>query len=327
MTTQSPSIVLSATTTTLHRNWANAISAALTALGLPKTSDTGQIVLTGSTLAYPTTLNPGQANFPTSAGYEIRTMTSSGKPTIYLKIWYGVFYNSTGTGAAYYWPALRIDVGSASNGAGVLTPFNTDGNTFPIMMSAAGMSGSSSASSGKPSASAQTCYLASDGANYLTIALGTSAPSFENSCIMASAMERTNTPGAASFTYDSGGLIGVNYPSPATDNLGTTAAARQVLWDFTTALSYSGASSISAQTTSYTYRPNSGTDCNQYPISVGVGHGPMLSAIAYDTGLLTENSQYSCTLYGAAHNFLPVVRDANYNADPYNTTYLALRFE
>jgi len=94
-------------TDALFRVWGKAISDALTALGITKTADTGQIDWASVT-------KPASAS--TYSGYEIRQFTDtlqSSNPVIF-KIQYG-----SGSSATY--PALLITVGHASDGAGVLT--------------------------------------------------------------------------------------------------------------------------------------------------------------------------------------------------------------
>ena len=83
--------------------WATGVSALLTAAGLAKTADTGQIVT--ASVGYPAGVN-------TSAGYEIRTISvSSG--TLVAKITYE---RGAGTNCR-----LGIIVGTSSDGAGTIT--------------------------------------------------------------------------------------------------------------------------------------------------------------------------------------------------------------
>ncbi len=84
-----------------------ALSDALTAMGLPKTSDTGQI--DWATVTY-----PGDG---VVTAYEIRRFADSAQGTwpVYIKIFY---YFSSGT---VRYPGVRITVGTGSNGSGDLT--------------------------------------------------------------------------------------------------------------------------------------------------------------------------------------------------------------
>jgi hypothetical protein len=89
------------------RAWGSYISARLTAVGIVKTADTGQIDWT-------TVANPGAIN--TFAGYEIRVFADAlqASAPVYIKIEYG---ESATTDA----PAVRFAFGSGSNGTGTLT--------------------------------------------------------------------------------------------------------------------------------------------------------------------------------------------------------------
>jgi hypothetical protein len=331
-TPQIISIPLSATTTTLHRNWANAVSAALTAAGLPKTADTGQINLTGTTIVYPTVaqgLLQGAAAF---TGYEIRTLTSAGKPTIYLKIRYGIFYNGAGVGANFYWPALSISVGTATDGAGNLTLPDGGGTTYTVGTGGT-MTGSLTAGSGRPSAVAQQCIINSDGANYLTVAMGNQAPSFETKWIACFGIERTNTPGAATFAFNGNGLVMWNGLSQASDNtqnvagaayVASSTVARQCLYDLALSQVFVGGT-ISGQTPSYIYRPNVATDASIYPVTVGVGHGPLTTIAPYDSGQIIENTQFTAPLYGLALSYIAAGARADAAGDAFGITNLAMR--
>jgi len=92
------------------RAWGSAISAAITAAGLAKTADTGQI-------DWATVTKPATAT--TVAGYEIRKFGDSlatSRP-VYLKLSYGLG-GSTGINAA---GITAISIGTGSDGAGNLT--------------------------------------------------------------------------------------------------------------------------------------------------------------------------------------------------------------
>jgi hypothetical protein len=331
MSQQIISIPLSSTTTTLYRNWVNAISAALTTLGLTKTSDTGQVVLTGSTLAFPTTAQGLTAGYSTYNAYEIRQLVSSGKPTLYLKLRYGVYYDVNGTGAAYYWPTMTVEIGSATDGAGNITPIDAGGVRY-ITTSSGAMAGSSSLNSGKPSPTAQQCILASDGQNYFTLIMGNQAPSYESSWIAAMGFERTNTPGATTFTFDSNGVVMWSLMTPASENTisGVAGAVYSgatgtyyVLHDLVNQASYTSPS-IPGQTPGYVYKPNGTTNATMYPVTVGVGHGPLITLFAYDIGQLTENSQFTFAPFGVSSTYLASGR-VNIVGDPYSLTKSAIR--
>jgi hypothetical protein len=106
MATQSYSTAISHSNTTNFRVWGLELSNALEAVGLIKTTDTGQI-------------NWASANKPAinaSAGYEIRILNDSlhASAPIYVKIEYG-------TGSVSTYPVLWFTVGTGSNGSGTIT--------------------------------------------------------------------------------------------------------------------------------------------------------------------------------------------------------------
>lgn len=90
------------------RTWGSYISARMAAVGLVKTSDTGQIDFT--TVLAPVAIS-------TFMGYEIWRLADSlqASAPVYLKIEYG-----SSTGSANN-PAMRFQFGSGSNGSGTLT--------------------------------------------------------------------------------------------------------------------------------------------------------------------------------------------------------------
>lgn len=116
------------------RGWATALSSALAAVGLVRTSDTGQADTT--TIVSPAT--------GTSAGYEIWKLSDAPQSTapIYLKVGYGAVSGS---------PRLEITVGTGTDGAGNLT-----GVLYgPVV----------SGSSGGQASRASASYVSSDGSS------------------------------------------------------------------------------------------------------------------------------------------------------------------
>lgn len=89
------------------RTWGSEVSSALTAMGIPKTTDTGQIDWV--TVVKPTAIN-------TPAGYEIRKFNDTLQATapVFFKLEYGA-------GSSIARPALFLTVGTASNGSGTLS--------------------------------------------------------------------------------------------------------------------------------------------------------------------------------------------------------------
>lgn len=106
MSTNNYSTVVEHTSDATFRAWGSALSAALAAVGLTQTADTGQINWT-------TVTRPGTN---TAAGYEIWRFndTLQGTAPIFIKLEYGT--NSTATG-----PQVWITVGTGSNGSGTIT--------------------------------------------------------------------------------------------------------------------------------------------------------------------------------------------------------------
>ena len=107
MTTTTWSAQAVQTTDAEFRAWGKAISDALTAIGLTKTSDSGQI--DWSTVAKP-------AGTQASQGYEVWSMADSAQSTcpILVKIEYG----SAATATA---PQVWLTVGTSSNGSGTIS--------------------------------------------------------------------------------------------------------------------------------------------------------------------------------------------------------------
>lgn len=97
----------SITTDAIFREWGKAISDGLAAVGLVKTSDTGQIDWT-------TVAKPGGSN--TMVGYEIWRFNDSmqGTAPLFLKIEYGSGSNMT-------YPGGIVTLGSGSDGAGTVS--------------------------------------------------------------------------------------------------------------------------------------------------------------------------------------------------------------
>ncbi len=110
MTTSAPTLTLNNTTDAFFRAWGSGISAALAAIGLVQTADTGQI--NWSTVTRPL------ADL-TAQGYEIWRFNDALQSTrpIFIKIEYGAGA-ATGTAVS---AALWITVGTSSNGAGTIT--------------------------------------------------------------------------------------------------------------------------------------------------------------------------------------------------------------
>lgn len=107
MPVQTPSLLLKQTSDAEFRAWGKGISDALTAIGIPKTADTGQVDWTAVT-------KPAAIN--TAQGYEIRRFDDALQATapIFFKLEFG-------SGSATTNPAIWLTIGTATDGAGTLT--------------------------------------------------------------------------------------------------------------------------------------------------------------------------------------------------------------
>ena len=107
---------------TLFKAWAQSLSTALQAVGLVKTSDTGQI--DWATVTVPVGVN-------TSRGFEIYRLNDS------LQSTYPIFFRfDFGTGNVVGAAGLRIQVGTGTNGAGVLSGVMFDSYVIPYTTTA-----------------------------------------------------------------------------------------------------------------------------------------------------------------------------------------------
>lgn len=327
MSTQSPNIVLAATTPAQHYNWIAAVSAALDTLGITRTADTGQINLVGqTTIALPTGEGASGGNFYNST-FEIRKLSAVGFADIFIRIDYGIYYNYGNQGASaaeYFYPAMTITLGSATNGAGVLTSFkaNTGVPTFQSTASSGYAStwyaGSSALNSHIPSINPQQCDFASDGQNYLSMMIGENAPVYENYSIFNFALERTLDP-----------ATGIH------DNAGCHAFCGQTggnsVWmyaDFANVLQWSGTTGMPSIAPPF----NIGVDVSTvdlFPLigSTLVPKGAPSVSLAYYASGVNSPVTFPATLYSAAQTYKACPRSTA-SADPYNTgTKLALRFD
>jgi hypothetical protein len=146
------------------RAWGKAMSDAMTALGIPKTSDTGQI--DWSSVTYPTSGS-------TVKGYEIRQFNDALQATvpILIKIEWG-----SGSGATT--PVWWITIGTATDGAGNLT----------------GLTTVRKAMTGVAQTNAYTCRFSGD-TNRLMIAMLTDSGSYGNGQVAV--LERTHDASGA----------------------------------------------------------------------------------------------------------------------------------
>ncbi len=172
------------------RAWGTVVSAAFASAGLVQTSDTGQINWT-------TVLKPTAAI--TLAGYEIWRFNDSlqGTAPIFLKISYYSGQNTSGNS-----PALRVTVGTGSNGTGAITGVNT------------GLVNTTGSSTTSASDNTNECIRLSTSPGVLVVALDTflvSTPSCAPSTfIISRTIDSTGNPTAEGcyFFYHDAGLSG-----------------------------------------------------------------------------------------------------------------------
>jgi hypothetical protein len=292
-------LIWRAATTAEMYNWIKKVSDALTAVGCVLTSDTGQISLAGTTVAIPAT--PDETF--KQAGYQVRKLETSGKPTLYIRIDYGVRrYSSFSTAATNVAPAIRITVGTETNGAGVLS----------------GVSNASSAkaysdygyyyAAEQPMTGARPLFFSSDGQNYLTMlidpALAGGSLSYRiNSIVpLVFGLERSVTPETGA--YDSDGFVLLNACSVIPS--GETQSPYAVANIPGGALYYGGAQSVPAQNTGLFTSSFSAGSTNLFPVTVCLPKpkGPMKSALYYYNADVADGYTFSTTMYGETRTFI-----------------------
>jgi hypothetical protein len=139
MTTSSFMVASETANDTQFRAWGGALSNAITAVGIIKTADTGQIDWT-------TVANPADNSY---GGYEVRAFDDSLQSTnpLFLKIEFGRLNNLI---------AMRLSLGTGTNGSGTLTgQFMTTGLVCQTRQN---------------NATPSSCFVSSDG-SYLTVGL------------------------------------------------------------------------------------------------------------------------------------------------------------
>jgi|SRR5579862_3083457 len=115
MSTQNSALVRDNSTLANFKSWASTISAFFTTAGWSKSSDTGQV--NWSTIG----------SVPTVGTYVYEIWTpGDGLTAFYLKVEYG-----TGSASSNTAPAIRLSIGTSTNGAGTLTGFVTSTVVVP----------------------------------------------------------------------------------------------------------------------------------------------------------------------------------------------------
>lgn len=274
------------------RAWGSAISTALAAMGLVKTSDTGQIDWT--TVLKPTTANG-------VAGYEMWRFNDTLQATapVFIKIEYGV-------GGGVTIQSLWVTVGTGTNGAGTLV--GQVGNRYRCFSSFADGTGSISYISGAN--------------NRIHMALNASR-NLSNSTGMVLSVERTKD---ATGADDATGICMYSMAAAAT----TSFAAQDQVVPFTgTIPAQDGSPAVAASAGTSAV---SGADVGVFPHFPVLGKAlpPELGLISYKNADIAALSQVGVTLYSVSHNYLalgntPLGYSSSSRQDPNMT--LLMRYE
>lgn len=291
-------LVWRAATTTEMFNWVKKISDALTAAGVALTSDTGQINLAGPTLAIPSSAD---MTFK-QAGYQIRKLERPGFPTLFIRIDYGVRRNtSLSTAATNVAPALRITIGTETNGAGVLGGVHT---TAAKAYSEWGFYPQGE----QPPNGVRPLFFASDGQNYLTMCIdpalaGASTSNRTLSSVpLVFALERSVTPETGAYDTDGYVVLNASYQLPD----GETGSNYTVANIPGAAVFHGGARSVPAQNTDLFTSSFSAGSTNLFPVTVCLPKpkGPMKSVLYYYHQDIADGYTLSTTMYGETRTFL-----------------------
>lgn len=284
--------------TTENYNWIKKISDALTAAGCALTSDTGQINLAGTTVAIPSTPD---MTFKQS-GYQIRKLERSGFPTLFIRIDYGVRrYSSVSTAATNVAPALRITVGTETNGAGVLGGVHT---TAAKAYSEWGFYWQAEL----PPTGVRPLFFSSDGQNYLTMCIdpalaGASTWGRTSSSVpLVFALERSVTPETGA--YDADGFVVANVASNIPNG---EAQSGYTVGNIPGAAVFQGAAqSVPAQNTDLFTSSFSAGSTNLFPVTVCLPKpkGPMKSMLYYYRADIADGYTLNTTMYGETRTFL-----------------------
>lgn len=293
-------LVWRAATTTEMFNWVKKISDALTACGCALTSDTGQINLSGTTLAIPTSPDD---TFK-MAGYQVRKLERSGFPTIYIRFDYGVMrYTPFSSAATNVYPGIRITVGTETNGAGVLggvsningLKFYSDRGFYP--------------GGEQPPSGVRPLFFSSDGQNRLSMcidpALAGASQSYRTSSQvpLSFAIERTVAPETGA--YDGDGYVVVNALSSLPS--GEPGIAPYTVANIPGAAIFQGSTnSVPAQNPGLFTSSFSAGSTNLFPVTVCLPKpkGPMKSVLYYYKQDIADGYSFNTTMYGEACTFI-----------------------
>ena len=295
-------LVWRAATTTEMFNWVKKISDALTACGCAMAADTGQIALAGPTLAIPSSAD---MTFK-QAGYQIRKLERSGFPTLFIRIDYGVRrYVPFSNAATNVAPALRITVGTETNGAGVIGGVSTTNIARAFSNFGYYWRGE------LPPAGVRPLFFSSDGQNYLTMsidpALAASSADYRlNSAVpLTFALERSVTPETGAYDADGFVIVSAGADVPEGDFHGGW-AAYTVANIPGAAIFQGGSASVPAQNTGLFKSSFSAGSTNLFPVTVCLPKpkGPMKAVLYYYKADIADGYTLNTTMYGENRTFL-----------------------
>lgn len=287
MATQNPFVAMCAPDAISNYNWINAISTALTALGVAiQTGVAGQINLSGGSVAIPGTITSGTTY---SMGYEVRALVASGLPTIYVRIDYFLFAQSTT--AASLWPVFKITTSTSVN--------NATGALTGLVSQQMSTMGTSTAFSTVAPTATRPLFLASDGSNWLTIAVDPAhLVTLPTATYGGFSLERTITPTTGTYNGDGWQFLGLS--SEVASSFGTAVvnvAGSLVLF-----------STVYAPTAPCPFVTGSttGSQATVFPVTVMLPkpEGPMLSAMGYMYPDIAAGTIFPVSMYSASHNYM-----------------------
>lgn len=304
-------------------NWIKLISNGLDIVGVTLTADTGQIVLTGTTVPIPASAD---ATFKMS-GYQIRTLIAPGLPTLYLRFDYGVRrYVGFSTAANAVAPAIRISTGTSTDGAGNLTGVISD---QIYALSEWGFSYSQEL----PGNATRPFFFSSDGQNYLTMSIDPvcsgSPATYRTSATppLVFCFERSIAPDTGD--YDGDGYVWVNPVGVIPDGLRTT---DYLIANIPAASIFSidGQNHVPAQTTLYFTSSGTAGATSLFPVTVCLPQpkAPMKSALYYYKADIADGYTLSTTVNGTPHTFIAAGKQQSASAViNYGAVSVALRYE
>lgn len=280
MGSQTLSLNTGSGTTATFRAWGSAISAALTAVGLVQTADTGQINWT--TIASPV----GSA---TSAGYEIWRFNDTLQATkpIFIKIEYG-------TGSTVSTPQMWVTVGTATDGAGTLSSAPGTGTSISSRLT---LGSTSNSVSGSPTGN---CYVTTPDSSVVAALLWAGVHASWGGMFFL--VERTRD---ADGTPNGDGYILIASKSGASNDSQVTFEQRH----FSSLLAPVQKGSVLAPGQADAALSSATDGTTLYPVPVFTGFtwrlgGPSKAVVSIGKGDVPANNTFSMSMYSAARTFV-----------------------